>query len=438
MATSCSAIRTNLARQTPVFSETFLDDYISDMVNAPFVGRHMTATWDYESDRVYFDKMHVMQPDLLTPWQVIDASECGNACEPPNAFIGFGSTRDSAVMEQIQLRSQPYCLQQLARVPHVGKQMAKIYKVVRNIPLSFTGDFVRTRHLSYHDTLQIAGSAFGTLAVTAGNTATNLATINLGGAGNLPTSELTWPILTYYTQLLGLRGYSQDSGLSKGMYNLITHPRTYQKLVGQNPEIKSQLHLVGVKDVSPLYELNTGVNADPFGPIAPTFDEHQPRFQTNGSGLLQRVLPYTNTAATTGEKPIVNTTWFNARYGLSYIMHPKAATVYTIQPKKIHEMVPTVNSAMWGTWDFVNPEGLIMWVNPDGTTCTKNNDTRFWFYWLCHLELGFQYEQRDLVMPILHLIDGSGKDCVVDSPVCGDAPAYVTQDYTGNPTMCDS
>jgi len=35
-----------------------------------------------------------------------------------------------------------------------------------------------------------------------------------------------------------------------------------------------------------------------------------------------------------------------------------------------------------------------------------------------------KYEQRDLVLPILHLIDGAGKDCVVDSPVCGDAPEY--------------
>jgi len=219
MATSCNTLRTNLALQTPVFSETFLDDYISDMVNVPYVGRHQTEVWDYEADTVFFDKISVMQPDYMTSWQKIDASECGpnSPCNPPSAFIGFGTTRDSAFVEQIKLRSQPFCLEQLARVPHVGAQMKKIYKVVRNIPLGFTGDFIKTRTVSYNDTLQICGSAFATFAITAGNTINNLATINLGSSANLPTSQLNWTYLTYLSQILGLRGYDTDSGLQKGM-----------------------------------------------------------------------------------------------------------------------------------------------------------------------------------------------------------------------------
>ena len=88
MATSCNTLRTNLARQTPVFAETFLEDYISDMVNVPYVGRHQTEVWDYETDKIFFDKVHVMQPNYLTPWQVIDASDCaaqGSPCDPPSA-----------------------------------------------------------------------------------------------------------------------------------------------------------------------------------------------------------------------------------------------------------------------------------------------------------------------------------------------------------------
>lgn len=441
MATSCNTLRTNLARQTPVFEETFLEDYISDMVNVPYVGRHQTEVWDYETDQVFFDKVHVMQPNYLTPWQIINASDCaaqGSPCDPPSTFIGFGTTRDSAVVEQIKIRSQPFCLEQLVRVPKVGQQMKKIYKVVRNIPLGFTGDFVRSRMVSFNDTLQICGSAFSTFAITTDvNTQRNLVTINLGSSANLPTSQLNWQYLTYLSQVLGLRGYDMDSGLAKGMRNIVTHSRTWQQLVGQNPEIKAMLHLEGVKDVSPLYKLGMGINADPFGPIAPTFDEHQPRFEDNGNGLLNRVLPYLNTPATTGEKPVENPAWVNAQYAISVLVHPKATKVYTTKPKKIHEMVPEVNSSMWGTWDFINPQGLIQWVNPDGTTCTKNNEDQTWFYWLCKLQLGFEYDQRPLVMPILHLIDGSGKACMVDSPVCGAPPQYTPQDYTGNPLMCE-
>lgn len=437
--TSCDSLRTNLARQTPLYAEAFLNDFISDCVNVPYLGRHQTLVWDYETDRIYFDKVHIMQPNYLTDWQVIDASECGadSPCNPPSAFIGFGSTRDSAVMEQIKLRSQPFCLEQLAKVPKVGKQMAKILEVVRQIPLGFTGDFVRARTVSFHDTLQICGSTFSTHTITAGNTAVNLKTIKLTNAAALPASELTWDYLSYQSQVLGLRGYDKMSGLSKGMRNLITHPRTYQKLVGMNPEIKSQLHLVGVKDVSPLYELGTGINADPFGPIAPTFDEHQVRFEHVGNGLLNRVLPYLNTPATTGEKPVENPAYINARYAISVLNHPRATLVYTGKPKKIGEMIPTVNSAMWGKWDFINPQGVIQWDNPDGTTCQQNNEDQSWFYWLCKLQLGFEYDQRPIEMPILHQIDGSGKDCMVNSVVCGDAPQYVAQDYSGDPDVCE-
>lgn len=437
MSFSCDTVRTNLARQTPVYDECFLEDFISKtMVHAPFMGRHQTKVWEDGKDQLFYDKMHVEQPNLTKPWQQINSVECGNACEPPRTLIGFGSTRDSVVMYQKDLQSQPWCLQQMRGIPRIGEQISMIYDILRQMPAMYIDDFLRTRFTSFHDELQIAGSAFGTFAVTSANTSENLTTINLGSTANLPTSELTLPILEYYGQLIGMRGYDEESGLPPGMRNLVTHSRCYQKLVGTNPELRPYIRTADMKNLSPLYMPGKGINAEPFGRWSPTFDEKQLRFQTNGSGLLQRVFPYLNTAATTGEKPVVNPAWFNARYAISYIIHPMAATLYTPQPKNINPMVPTVNTSMFGKWDYINPQGLIMWTNPDGTTCTKQNDHQFWFYWLCHLEAGFRYDQRQLVMPILHLIDGSGKDCVVNQPVCGDAPQYVIQSYDGSPDMC--
>lgn len=424
MSFSCEAIRTNLARQTPVYDEKFLEDYISIMVNEPFMGRHQTRTWEDGKDELFYDKVHVQQPDYLTQWQRISSEECGNACEPPRTIVAHGTTRDSVFMEQLDMQSQPWCLQQMRGIPHIGQQITEIYKILRTMPQGMMGDFLRTRFTSYHDTLQIAGSAFTEFAITTANTSTTLATINLGATGNLPTSMLTLPILGYYGQLLGMRGYDQDSGLPAGMRNIVTHSRTWHGLVNQNPELRSQIYPQAIDRLSPLYKIGQGINADPWGFLAPTFDEKQLRFQHAGNGLLTRVLPYLNTAATTGGKPIVNPAWFNARYAISYLLHPKAAVLYTAAPKKIHESVPSVNTSMFGKWTFINPQGLIEWTNPDGSTCTKNNDHQFWFYWLMHLEAGFRYDQRDLVMPILHLIDGSGASCVVNSPVCGEAPQY--------------
>lgn len=437
MAFDCEATRTNLARQTPVYDEKFLQDFISIMVNEPFMGRHQTRTWEDGKDTIFYDKVHVPQPDFLSPWQRINSEECGNACDPPRTYVGVGTTRDSAFMEQKILQSQIFCLTQLRGIPHVGQQIMEWYKILRTLPQSFIGDFLRTRFTSYHDTLQIAGSAFSTFAITTANTDVGLATINLGAVGNLPTSKLTLPILEYYSQLLGMRGYDAESGLPAGMRNLVTHSRTYQQLVGTNPELRSQIYPQAIADLNPLFKVGKGINADPFGFLAPTFDEKQLRFQTAGNGLLQRVLPYLNTASTTGNKPIVNPAWFNARYAISYLLHPKAAILYTPAPKKIHDMVPTVNSSMFGKWSFKNGDVLI-YNNPDGTTCTEQNDQNTKFYWMASLEAGFRYDQRDLVMPILHLIDGAGSSCVVDEPVCGSAPQYVEQpDDNGGVELCE-
>jgi hypothetical protein len=195
------------------------------------------------------------------------------------------------------------------------------------------------------------------------------------------------------------------------------------------------LHLEGVKDVSPLYQIGTGINADPFGSFAPTFDDHQLRYQDAGNGVLTRVLPYYNAAASTGLKPVVNPAYLNARVGISYLIHPKATVLLTPKPKKVHEMIPTVNSAMWGTWDYIN-DRTMLYQQQDGSTCTIDNINLFKFYWACYMELGFKYEQRPLVVAILHLIDGAGKACTVDVPICGAAPQYSQYSTSDNPPVC--
>lgn len=440
MAYNCDAIRTELALQTPTYDESFLEDFVSrELVNEPFMGRHKTKTWTDGKGTLIYDKLHVQQPNYTVQWETINGDECANPCEPPMTTVGHGSTRDSVSMQQLDLISQPWCLQQMRTVPHIGEQISQIYKILSQIPQTFIGDFLRTRFTSYHDTLQIAGSAFGTFAITTGNTSPNLTTLNLGSTANLPTSSLTWDILSYYSQLVGMRGYDYKSGLPSGMRSLLTHSRVFQNLVGTNPALRAQIRPTDLKSLSPLFMPGKGINAEPFGFLAPTFDEKQVRFQHVGNGVLNRVFPYLNTDATTGEKPTVNPAWFNARYALSYILHPEAATLYTPAPRKIHELVPQLNTAMFGKWTFINNQGIIRLYNPDGTYCDKDNADQFWFYWRTHLEAGFRYDQRDLVMPILHLIDGSGAACVVDAPVCGDAPAYVAQDYTGSSTgFCET
>lgn len=435
MAISCQILNTTLARQTPVFDSEFLKDFISDMPGMPFVGRHMTETWEDGAETRVFDKVHVGQPNYTAPWNRRRGGDCANTY-PPRQFISGGTTRDEYFMENKTLASQMWNLDQLRTIPNLAGQIREMYRNIRRIPMGFTADYLRTRFLSYNDTLYICGSSFLEVPITTSNMDQNATTINLGTTAALPTSDLTLTYLNFYQQSLAMKGYDIDSGMANGMVNIVTHQRSYQRLVGQNPEVKSQLHLVGVKDVSPLYKMGSGINADPFGAFAPTFDTHQLRYQTNGNGLLERVLPYTNVAATTGLKPQIDPAYLNARYGITYMLHPKAATLFTPKPKKVHEMIPTVNSSMWGTWEYIN-DRVLAYQNQDNTICTVPNDLQWLFYWLCYLELGFQYQQRPLVVPILHLIDGAGQACMVDNPICGAAPQYFQYPTNDNPPVCN-
>jgi hypothetical protein len=433
MANSCTNLRTNLALQTPVFDQVFLREY--KPMNSPYVGRHETAAWEDETgDTHYFDRMTVAQPDLTKAWQRIDASECGNACNPPRSFVAFGSQRDSYYKEQLTLQSQLFCLTQLRHQTRPGDQIAEVYRVIKQIPEKFTSEFIRNHAFDKAPTVQVAGSSFATFTPATTTVEPNLTIVNLTASG-LPTSELTWSYLNYLCTQLELSGYSDGSQLPMGMYNLITDPRSWFKLSNGSADIKPMMALNGPQDASPLYKINMGISS-PFGNIAPTLDAEPIRFQVLSGSILNRVYPYYNASNTTGTKRINNPAYINARYQLSWIWHPKAIKVWTAAFKKINEMVPSVNSALYGKWSFINNQGVIQFTQPDGTVCTINNDEQLNFYWLCAMELGFQYKYPELLMPIIHLVDGSGYSSTTDSPVCGSAPQYVSQTYSSAPVEC--
>lgn len=444
MANDCNKLRTNIARQTPVFDDMFLDDY--KPMDSAVMGRHLTEKWNQGSGDIhYFDKIEIGQPDMTKAWQRINSGECESACAAPRVRVNWGTTRNSYYMQQFRIMSPLLCLTQLRYSTKPGEQMAKIYKGLKKMPEMYNSDFLRVHAFDKNTTVQICSKDFITFTPNGendldntGNVAGQLTTINLGGSGNLPTSALTFNYLDYLTTNVGLDGYSEGgSGLADGMYNLITDPRTWFLLTNGNPSMKDMMALGDPSQASPLYKIGQGVQK-PFGNYVPTLDKSPIRFQHMSNGILNRVFPYYNTASDTGFKRVKNPAYINARYQLSFIWHPKAIKLFTPDFKKMHEKVPTVNTAMYGQWSLVNPQGLIQYEMPDGTSCTKNNDEQLWFYWLCALELGFKFEYPEWIMPILHLIDGSGKDSTVDEPVCGTAPQYVAQTYGSNPSVCEA
>lgn len=441
MARSCTGFRDELARQTPWFDKAFLKTFIP--LDSTVLGRHQTGNWDPGTGDTHFvDRLDVGYPNLNNRWQQISSAECGvDSCNPPRVGVAMGSVRSSYFMEELDLTSDIFCLTKLLYSTRPSEQVAEWYRQIRKLPQIYSDDYIRANAAIRANFIQICGSGFTTMVPNqgaGGNIGGMLTTVNLGGAGNLPTSAMTWPYLQRLTAQLALEGYADESGLPSMMYNLITEERAWYRLTNGNPELREQFRTDDYKKASPLYKIGEGIQV-PYGNLAPTISKTPIRFQHLGSGVLNRVYPNTNIAGTTGRVRQVNQAYLDARYGLSFLWHPKAIKIYTPPGGKLHEMIPTLNSNMFGKWTFINPlETNFRYVSMDGTSCTYNNDKQLYFYWLCAMSMGFQYQQPNLVMPILHLIDGSGKDCMVNDPICGDTPAYVPQTYTDNPIPCEA
>lgn len=441
MARNCDQFRDELARQTPVFDKAFLKTFIP--LDSSVLGRHQTGSWEPGTGDTHFvDRLDVGYPNLNNRWKQISSAECGaDSCNSPRVGIAMGSVRSSYFMEELDLTSDIFCLTKLLYSTRPSEQVSEWYRQIRKLPQIYADDFIRVNAAMRNTAIQIAGSTFSTFTPNSGaggNVAGQLTTINLGGAGNLPASALTWPYLQRLTAQLALEGYSDESGLPSMMYNLITEERAWYRLTNGNPELREQFRTDDYKKASPLYKVGEGIQV-PYGNLAPTISKTPIRFQHLGSGVLNRVYPNTNIAGTTGTVRQVNQAYLDARYGLSFLWHPKAIKVYTPPGGKLHEMIPTLNSNMFGKWSFINPlETNFRYVSMDGTSCVYNNDKQLYFYWLAAMQMGFQYQQPQLIMPILHLIDGSGKDCMVDDPICGDVPAYVEQEYSDDPTICEA
>jgi hypothetical protein len=440
MADSCSAYLTALAARTPVYDEDFLYDW--KPLDSPYIGRHNTKVWTLGTGASHIhDRIDIGQPNLTNSWQVINAADCQNPCAPPRSNVAFGTTRTSHGMQQYELQSQLWCLTQLRYSTEPTQQLGRIMEGLKKIPEMYTTDFIRVHAFDYAPTVYICGKSFSTFTPVIGtNVFGQLTTIDLGSAGALPTSQLNFSYLDYLSTSLDLEGYSNaDSGLGNGMFNLITDKRAWFLLTNGNPSMKDMMALQDPKEASPLYRIGEGIQK-PFGNYAPTLDTQPIRFQLEpggSGGVLNRVFPYYNVTTTTGIKRVTNPAYVNARYQLSFIWHPKSIMLYTPDFKKVSEKVPTVNSAMFGSWQYKNGDVLI-YTQPDGTVCTINNDNNDSFYWLTRLELGFEYQYPELMAPILHLVDESGLTSTVDVPVCGTGPQYQYQYYSDDPLACQA
>ena len=68
-------------------------------------------------------------------------------------------------------------------------------------------------------------------------------TMDIGGAANLPTSELTMQYLQRFYEPLQYEGYFKSKYVPNGVFKLITDPITSQQLTTGNPAFTTMYRL---------------------------------------------------------------------------------------------------------------------------------------------------------------------------------------------------
>jgi hypothetical protein len=309
--------------------------------------------------------------------------------------------------------------------------MADILQGIKLITKMVWSDYLRSSSLLFADKIYIAGASMTEVTITPTTFTGNLLTIDLGGAGNVPTSMLSIEYLSRFYEPLQLNGYFKSKYVANGMFKLITDPISAQQLINLNPHLVQGFKFSDFVQGGNLFKYGFSRAIGNFG-IA--WDEFPARFYHIGNGVLRRVWPYVNSAATIGLKPTVATEYLLAPLQYSQIWHPEAMRRLTPNLTPISPDLPFMTRDLGGKWSFMggNKDRTLVVKDPTtGTTCTIDNKRGNQGLLWSDFEAGIKFERPEIIRGILHQRDPG---CVVDNVACSTAPAYVTQNLNdGNP-----
>lgn len=439
--------------RSPHFDEDILKDWFPN--DDAWIGQVMTGSWDsFTGTQHVYDRIHVGAPDMSQAWTKFDteegnfltsppgnSAECNTApCCPTEVCVAWGSTRKTYDRFRQSYTTNPLCFDQINTRAKAKQQMAEIVSGIRDMTKMIQSDYLRTASLLFNDNLYIAGAASLTTPVplTAASFTGQAATVDIGGAANLPTSTLTIQYLQRFYEPLQFEGYFKSKYVMNGLFKLITDPITSQQLTNGNPALTHGFKFTDFQKGGEMFKYGLSSAIGNFG-VA--WDGYPMRFYWNDHTLrLQRVWPFVNTAATIGVKRTVANEYILAPYQVSEIWHPEAMRRLVPHLTSVHPDMPFLTRDLAGKWQFFGGNRdktlVVTTVDPvTGLPCKsiidnkRGNQGLLW----ADFENAIKFERPELVRSILHQREPG---CVTDMPACSVAPDYVTQSWDCNPVCC--
>lgn len=432
MAWDCSAYYDYLFDRTPHFDDDVLVDWFP--TDDAWIGQVETAKWDpFTGTTHVYDRMHVGTPDLSQEWDIFatqDETCVAGACAPNEISVGWGSTRKNYNRERKSYTTNVLCFDQIDTRAKAKEQMANIIQGIKEITKMVQSDYLRRQSLQKADRIYIAGKDMNSVVIGPSTFSGAATTINLGSAANLPTSQLTIQYLQRFYEPLQFEGYFKMKMVPNGMFKLITDPITSQQLIQANPDLRGSFKFSDFQKGGELFKYGMSSAIGNFGI---SWDGYPMRYYHIGNGVLRRVFPFVNVAATIGIKPEPAIEYQLAPIQYSPIWHPSAMKRLVPDLAPVHPEMPFLTRDLAGKWTFCMDPVLVV-KNPDsGEVCTIDNKRRNQGLWYADFENSIKFERPELVRGILHLREPG---CVQDQVPCSTAPNYVVQDYSDTNPVC--
>lgn len=433
----CKQINNVLFRRTPDFDK----DLVKDRFPFSYVYSNMYTqrTWDLGTGTTHTrDRVHVTRANDDGCWDEVSLggdgtmTGCDASCAPSRAVVGWGATRYTYVKYHKDYQTPPLCYDQMRNVEEVIAQVSAIVNGLQKLPDSIISDFLRLLSLRQSDVIHIAGSALLTVDVTPGMFQNGCKNIDLGGAGNLPTSKLTLQYLNNHMEDLQYQGYFNNEFLPQGTFAITTDLQTHQDLATQNPTL-TQMYCIDEFAKGGKY-FEYGLMQHRIGNWMFKLDPEPMRFQHIGAGVLQRVWPYQNVTTTVGKKPEFDTAYKNAPYQLFHVYNRDARTVLV---GDIAPVNPTMRfnmaRSLLGKWNWKSPDYFKFTDPNNGKICEYQNDKGNYGYLLGEFELGAVTDYPEIELAIIAQRE---PQTVVNNPRCAANPSMVYQSLLPYNTLC--
>ncbi len=435
MAWNCKGYFDFLFDQSPHFDKDILKDWFP--IDDAWIGHVATMPWESFTGTTHvYDHVHVGAPDLSQAWDTFDtqSTDCvNNACTPRAISVGWGSTRKTYSRERKRYETNPLCFDQMNTRAKAKQQLSQIISGIKELTKMIWSDYIRRNSLMLNQTLFICGQDQIEITISAAMFTGGMATIALGSEANLPTSNLTIQYLERFYEPLQANGYFKSKYVPNGVFKLITDTLTSQQLCEGNPALQAGFRFTDFQKGGELFKYGMSKGIGNFGI---SWDLFPARFYHVGGGVLRRVWPYVNAAATIGIKPTVNRQWLLAPFQYSAVWHPEAMKRAVPSLTPVHPEMPFLTRDLGGKWNFTGPESdALVVTNPTSLeTCVIDNKARNQGLWWADFESGFRFEYPEWTRPILHLREPG---CVVDNVPCSTPPNYVTQSWADTNPICE-